>query len=121
MFENEIDKIDFTVDTDNLYREENFTDLNLASVKRMIPVNKDGSEDKSRPVLFLGHTQMMTPAGSIPIQCPLDAQNFAEAIAVFPKTMKEALHLVIEELKKQESESSRIIMPDGQSDGKILF
>ena len=121
MIGNEFDSVDFTVKTENLYREEEYSDMNMATIKRLIPVKPDGKEDKTRDVLFLGYTQMMTPAGAFPIQCPLEARNLKEAIAEYPKAMRESLDLVFEELRKQEAEASRIIVPDVQSGGKILF
>ncbi len=121
MIGSEFDSIDFTVKTDSLYREEEYSDMNMATIKRLIPVRPDGKEDKTREVLYLGYTQIMTPAGSFPIQCPLEAKNLKDAIAEYPKAMRESLHLVFEELRKQEAEESRIIVPDVQPGGKIFF
>ncbi len=121
MIGSEFDSIDFSVKTDSLYREEEYSDMNMATIKRLVPVKPDGKEDKTRDVLFLGYTQIMTPAGSFPIQCPLEAKNFKDAIAEYPRAMREALHLVFEELRKQEAEASRIIVPEVQHGGKILF
>ena len=42
---------DFNPDTTHLYREESFTDLKVASIKVMIPVNLDGSDDESRSTI----------------------------------------------------------------------
>ena len=64
---------DLDVDVDKLYREEVFTDLGAASVRRLTPVKADGSDDPERPVLFLGDTQIMTQMGALPLQFPLDA------------------------------------------------
>ena len=33
--------IEFTVDTENLYREESFTDLKVGSIRRLVPVTPD--------------------------------------------------------------------------------
>ncbi|MCP4036268.1 MAG: cytoplasmic protein, partial [bacterium] len=35
-------------DLDNLYREESFTDLKIAQIRRLTPVKPDGSIDESR-------------------------------------------------------------------------
>ncbi|WP_246804026.1 hypothetical protein [Desulfosarcina cetonica] len=56
-------QIDFTVDANNLYREEAITDLKVASIRRMIPITADGKDDSSRSPVFFGHTQVMTPQG----------------------------------------------------------
>ena len=111
--------IDFTVDKNNLYREESLTDLKVASIRKLIPIKSDGTEDKSRTPLFFGHTQLMSPQGPVPIQAPLQANNFTEAIEEFPKAMKEALANVIENIKrlqeeeqaKKQQDDSRIIIP----------
>jgi len=110
--------IDFSVDKNNLYREESITDLKVASIRKLIPIKSDGTEDKGRTPLFFGHTQLMSPQGPVPIQAPLQANNFEEAINEFPKAMKEALANVIENIKKMQEEEqskqqndSRIIVP----------
>ena len=67
--------VDFSVDKKNLYREEAITDLKVASIRRLVPVKIDGSEDDSRPQIFMGHTQLMSQQGPIPIHAPLKAQQ----------------------------------------------
>ncbi len=108
--------IDFTVDRSNLYREESITDLKVASIRRLIPVKPDGTEDKSRTPVFIGHTQLMSPEGPLPIQSQLAANNIEEALDAFPETMKQALAEMVERIKKmqkekQQKDDSRIIMP----------
>ena len=110
--------IDFTVDQKNLYREESITDLKVASIRRLIPINLDGTEDKSRTTIFIGQTQLMSPDGPLPIQAELAANNFEEAVAEFPNAMKKALAEVIEKLKQMQQQQqqkkqddSRIIVP----------
>ena len=109
--------IDFTVDLKNLYREESFTDLKVASIRRLIPVNMDGTDDNSRTPIFLGHTQLMSPEGPVPLQARLAANNLEEAMAEFPKAMENALVQVVENLKElqkreaAEKDDSRIIVP----------
>ncbi|RTZ98574.1 MAG: cytoplasmic protein [Deltaproteobacteria bacterium] len=109
--------IDFAVDRNNLYREESFTDLKVASIRRLIPVNQDGTEDRSRTPIFLGHTQLMSPEGPVPLQARLMANNLDEAMNEFPKAMESALAQVVENLKElqkkeaAEKGDSRIIVP----------
>ena len=52
--------IDFTVNRNNLYREESFTDVRVAAIRRLTPVNPDGSEDDSRDPIFMGQSQLET-------------------------------------------------------------
>jgi hypothetical protein len=111
--------IDFTIDLNNLYREEAITDLRVASIRKMTPVKPDGSEDSSRTPIFFGSTQLMTPDGPLPIQSKLEANNMQEAYQVFPNAMQKALNEMIEKLEQmqkqrqaeQQKEKSRIIVP----------
>lgn len=108
----DIGQIDLTVKQDNLFLEESFTDLNLASIRRLTPVKPNGIKDKSRKPIFVGHTQLMTPQGPVPIQNLLEARNLKEAMEKFPAAMKNAMEAMLEELKKmQMKQESRIIMP----------
>ena len=50
---------DMSVDTENLYREESITDLKSATIRQLIPINIDGSEDSSRSRQFIGDTTLM--------------------------------------------------------------
>ena len=111
-FRDELSTMDLTVKQDNLYIEESFTDLNLASIRRLTPVKPNGLKDKNRKAIFVGHTQLMTPQGPLPIQCKLEATNLKEAMDVFPETMRKAVENMLEEAKKiQQNEESRIIVP----------
>ena len=114
--DNATSKPDFTVDQSNLYREEGFTDLKVASIRKLIPINADGSDDKSRTAIFIGSTQLMSDFGPLPIQAALQANNFQEALEAFPAAIEKAMDSTIERLKKmQEQEKaqkdSRIIVP----------
>ncbi len=110
---------DFSIDTANLYREESITDLKSASIRRLVPILPDGSDDASRSQIFIGHTQLMSPEGPLPIQARLNAESLDEAYAAFPAAMRQALEEVIrqvEQLRRQQQQSqareqSRIIVP----------
>ena len=111
-------QIDFTLDEKNLYREESITDLKAGSIRRLIPIHPDGSDDKGRTQLFFGHSQVMSPEGPIPLQGKLNANNLSEALDAFPRVMQKSLGEVVEAIremqerqKKQQREDSRIIMP----------
>ncbi len=116
-FENS-QSIDFTVDKENLYREESISDLKVASIRQMVPIKPDGSDDASRSPIFMGHTQIMTPEGPLPLQARLAANNMSEAFEVFPDAMQKALSEMvqkIQEMQQREQEKkmddSRIIVP----------
>jgi len=100
------------VDLNNLYREETFTDLRVATLRRMTPVKSDGSTDESRPVLFMGETQLMSARGLLPVSCPIEATTLDEAIEKFPDAVNEAVERMIEQARElQRQEASRIVVP----------
>ena len=106
-------KPEIKIDQDNLYHEETFTDLKVGWIRRLTPVTPDGNRDKSREPLFIGQTQLVTPQGSIPIQCPIAAKTLPEAMKKFPESMELAIRNMIERAKEmQEQATSRIIRPD---------
>jgi hypothetical protein len=110
--ENELNTLDLSVKQDNLYLEESFSDLDMASIRRLTPVKPNGLKDKSRKQIFVGHLNIMTPQGPIPIQAAIDARNLKEAMEMYPGTMKIALKKMKEEVEKlKEKQESRIIVP----------
>lgn len=112
---------DLKVDQQNLYREETFTDLKVASIRRLTPVKQDGSIDKGRPVLFVGQTRIMTPAGSLPIEAPLEAQNLQQAMERFPAAVAAAIeHMMAELAELRRREAGRIVTPREAGGGIVL-
>lgn len=110
--------IDFTVDQNNLFREESITDLKVAAIRRLVPIKADGSPDNGRTPIFMGSSQVMTPEGPLPLQARLQANNLAEAYEVFPETMQAALSEMVQQLeamyrqeKEKQRDDSRIIVP----------
>ena len=53
---------DIKVDSKALYLEEVFTDRRIGTIRRLTPVKGDGERDTARAVLYIGETQVMTPA-----------------------------------------------------------
>ena len=99
-------------DLENIYREESFTDLKVAQIRRMTPVKADGSPDESRKALFVGETQLMSPRGPVPIHCPIEAESLEDAFDKFPDAVNAAVEKLIEEAKEiQRQEASRIVVP----------
>jgi len=109
--QNDLPEIKF--DSTTLYREEIFSDRRAGSIRRMVPVKVDGSDDASRPVLFSGQTQLLTPAGVLPLAFEIEATSLEDAIAKFPQFVKLALEDAIEEAREMRREAaSRIVVPD---------
>lgn len=98
---------------DNLFREETFTDLTYASIRRLTPVNIDGSVDESREIIFTGMAQLMSPNGPIPVQCLIEgAKSLSEATEKLPDAIEKTVRAMIAEAEEmQRKEESRIVMP----------
>jgi hypothetical protein len=76
-------------------------------------VTADGSPDATRPVLFSGQTQLLTPAGILPLGFEIEAGTLEEALRKFPDGVKVALEQAIDEARELRREAaSRIVVPD---------
>ena len=108
---NDIPEIE--LDANNLYREEIFTDRRAGTLRRLTPVTVDGAPDPSRPVQFSGQTQLLTPAGVLPLSFELPGTTLAEALANFSDGVRAAIEQAIDEAREMRRESaSRIVVPD---------
>ena len=106
------------VNEQNLYREEVYTDLRVATIRRLVPVKSDGTVDASRQELFSGQTNLMSQAGPLPVECPIDAASLDDALAKFPDAIKQAVEHLVEEAKEmRRREASRIVVPGGPLPG----
>ncbi len=112
-------QIDFTVDTSNLYREENIIDFKLASIRCLTPIKPDGTIDESREKKYVGHTQLMSAQGPVPLHAPLEGSTLEEAMDNFSGSMQKAMEEMIEHVKRmqqeqakaKQEEASRIVVP----------
>ena len=112
---------ELNVDTKNLYREESYTDLKVASLKRLVPVTANGEPDPSREPRFVAQTQLMSQVGPVPVSALIEARTLEEAIAKFPEAVSRAVEEMIEEAREiQRQEASRIVVPDTASVRKII-
>ncbi len=109
---NQDQDVNFQVDQENLYREDSMTDLKVAVIRKLIPIKADGSDDTSRSPIFVGHSQVMSPEGLIPLQAELAAANLEDAINDFPRAMEQAMADMVEQIRQmQQEKESRIITP----------
>ena len=103
---------DISVDKNNLYREDTFTDLKVASIRRLTPILADGNDDSSRPLMFVGETTLMSARGPLPINCPIEATTLAEALDAFPQAIQDAVERLMDEAREmQRQEANRIVVP----------
>ncbi len=108
---NEVPEVEF--DSANLYREELFTDRRAGTIRRLTPVTQSGEPDPSRPVLFSGQTQLLTPAGILPLSFELPGATLAEALAHFSEGVQAAIEQAIDEAREMRREAaSRIVVPE---------
>lgn len=115
---NERDEIKLELDADNLYREDMFTDQKIGSIRQLTPVKRDGSTDAARPVLYIGETSLMTPAGTLPIHFKLEAANLEEAVKRFSDTANQAIQETMEQLRElRRQAASSIVVPDMSKGG----
>ena len=104
---------DVKLDAAGLYREEVFTDRRAGTLRKLTPVTIDGNVDNTRQVLFSGQTQLLTPAGVLPLVFEIDAQTLEDALKKFPEGVKEALEQAIDEAREMRREqASRIVVPE---------
>jgi len=108
-------------DSNNLYKEENITDLKMGNIQVITPIKSDGSPDESRETMFIANTTVMSHMGAIPIQGPIEASTLEEATAAFPDAIEKAIEKMAEEAQQaQREEANRIVTPGDQS-GNIII
>ena len=102
-----------TMDSTQVYREDTFTDRKVGTIRRLSPVTADGSADSTRPVIFVGQAQIMTPMGAVPISFELDAVTLDVAIEKFGAAAEQAVQQTMRELQEMRREqASSLVIPD---------
>jgi hypothetical protein len=105
---------DIKVDSKALYLEEVFTDRRIGTIRRLSPVKGDGERDTARAVLYIGETQVMTPAGALPIGFEIGAGSLEEAADKFGQLAKDAIERTVKELQElRRQAASSIVIPQG--------
>ena len=104
---------DVQMDAANLYREESYTDLKAGTMRKLVPVKADGSDDPSREPIFTAATQVMTPGGVLPLSGEVEgAKTLADAVAGFAPAIKQAIADLREEMAAMQRErASQIVVP----------
>lgn len=100
------------MDAANLYLEEVFTDNAIGTLRRLSPVTANGEPDSTRSTQYVGATQVLTPAGPLPLSFEIDGESLAEAATNFGDAAKAAFEKTMEELKEmQRQQASSIVIP----------
>ena len=69
-------------------------------------------------MLYSGQTQLLTPAGVLPLAFELEAASLEDACSKFPDAVKIAIEQAIEEAREMRREAaSRIVVPEGGMGG----
>lgn len=121
------------MDSQDLYREDVYSDRRVGTIRVMTPVKPDGTPDPARPTSFVGQAQIMTPAGALPLSFEIEAKTLAEACEGFAAGAKVAFEETMQELQEmRRQQASSIVIPDagaasalagqgGPPRGKIQF
>jgi hypothetical protein len=105
---------DIKIDPSSLYLEEIFTDRRVGTIRRLTPVKEDGQRDTAKAVLYVGETQVLTPAGALPIGFEIGAASLKEAAEKFGQLAKEAIERTVKELQEMRRQAaSQIVVPQG--------
>src|SRR5260221_12397470 len=105
---------DIKVDPNSLYLEEIFTDRRIGTIRRLTPVKKDGKRDEARAILYVGETQVMTPAGALPIGFEIGAGSLEEAADKVGQLARHATERTVRELQEMRRQAaSQIVVRHG--------
>ncbi|TMG73965.1 MAG: 50S ribosomal protein L22 family protein [Betaproteobacteria bacterium] len=117
---NESRASELKLDPDKLYVEEIFTDRRIGTLRRLTPVTKEGKPDAARATVYIGETQVLTPAGTLPIAFEIGAGSLEEAAEKFGSLAKEAIDRTVRELQElRRQASSSIVVPQGPISGGV--
>jgi hypothetical protein len=105
------------MDGASLYIEESFTDRRVGSLQRLSPVTVDGEPDGSRPVLYIGQTQVLTPAGALPLTFEIDADSLEDAVGKFGDHAQQALEQTMQRLEEMRREQASSLIVPGSGGG----
>ena len=114
------EQTDISMNPNELYLEEVFTDNKVGTIRRMTPVTTEGVKDDSREVVYIGSTQMMTPAGPMPLNFDLIAESLGEAAQNFADAASQSAEDTMKELQEmRRQQASQIVVP-GQGGGSQI-
>jgi len=109
---------DITMDPNDLYREDLFTDRRAGSLRRLTPVTASGADDPGRRVLYVGQAQLLTPMGALPLSFEIEADSLEAALQGYAAAAGEAMEQAVEELQELRREAaSSIVIPEAGPGG----
>ena len=105
------------MDSTSRYGEEYFTEQKLGAMRRLMPVNADGSDDTDVVVMFFGSAQVMTPMGAMPLNFALEGSTIGAAAEDFAGKAAIAVEEAAKELENMRREQASQIVVPGQGGG----
>ena len=105
--------MDASMSVEDLYLEELFTDRRVGTIQRLTPVTKGGEPDPTRPVLYTGQTQILTPGGALPLSFEIPARSLEEAVQGFGKAAEGAVEDTMQRLQELRREAARSLIVPG--------
>ena len=109
--------LDIQMHPEQLYQEEVFTDRSVGTIQRLTPVTRDGGPDQTRPVLYTGQTQILTPMGTLPISFEIEAKSLHEAAQKFGDGAKVAIEQTMKRIEELRREAASSIVLPGSTGG----
>jgi hypothetical protein len=109
-------KQEMVMKVEELYREEIFTDLRMGTIRKLIPVKADGSDDEAREIRFSGQAQIMTPGGALPISFEIEAKTIGEAVVAFGPAAERGIEKTVRELEEMRRKAASGIVLPGSGD-----
>ncbi len=115
----QMENTEINMDATALSREEVFTDSRVGTIRKMTPVTIEGETDSSRPVQFIGSTQIMTPGGALPLSFEIETETLEGAVAGFGDAARVAVERTMEELKEMQRQQASSIVVPGRENSNI--
>jgi len=110
--------LEISMDANNLYKEEVYTDQQAGSIRCLTPINNMGERDDSRSITYIGQTQLVTQMGALPLTFEIEANSLKEALEMFPSHAKTSLEKTLQEIQEMRRESaSSIVIPGAGNSG----
>lgn len=107
------------MDADNLWIEEVFTDRQVGTIQRLSPVTRDGKPDPKRSVSYSGQTQILTPAGALPLSFEIPAASLGEAVEKFGTAAEGAVEDAMQQIENMRREAASSLIVPGQGGGPM--
>ncbi|MEO8224824.1 MAG: hypothetical protein ABI661_08455 [Gammaproteobacteria bacterium] len=105
--------IELKMEENDLYQEEIFTDRRVGTIQRLTPIDKTGQPDPTRPVLYVGQTQLMSRMGALPLSFEIPGDSLGQAVQNFATAANGALLETMQKLEDmRRDQASSLIVPD---------